>query len=320
MHREINNILIAGIGGVGGYFGGRIAAGLTAKPENQRQKVYFLARGAHLQAIKRDGLLLKPGQGPELRCRPEMATDTLNRIPAPDLALVSVKSYDLAGLMEGLSGIITGETLIIPLLNGVDIYERIREILPAAIILPAGVYVSGNITEPGVVVQRGMAGTLFCGPDPQHTDYDYQHLTGFFQGLDINFQWHENPFYQIWEKYIFIASFGLVTAYSGEPFGGVLADARLKELVQQVVQEIIALAQARGIKLKEDVADSVITKARAFPYETKSSYQRDIEADRRNEGDIFAGTILRFGRDSGVPTPVTGELYSAIEKKKGKGL
>jgi len=86
------------------------------------------------------------------------------------------------------------------------------------------------------------------------------------------------------------------------------------------MQEIIALAQARGIKLKEDVADSVITKARAFPYETKSSYQRDIEAGRRNEGDIFAGTILSFGRDSGVPTPVTGELYLAIEKKKGKGL
>lgn len=320
MYREINNILIAGIGGVGGYFGGRIVDSIADKPENQRQKVYFLARGAHLQAIKRDGLLLKPGQGPELRCRPELATDTLDRIPSPDLVLVSVKSYDLIGLIEGLSGIITGDTMIIPLLNGIDIYERIREILPAAIILPAGVYVSGNITEPGVVVQRGMAGTLFCGPDPQHGDYDYQRLAGFFQGLDINFQWYENPFYPLWEKYIFIASFGLVTAYSGESFGGVLADAGLKKLVQQVMQEIIALAQARGIRLKEDVADSVITKARAFPYETKSSYQRDIEAGRRNEGDIFAGTILRFGRDSGVPTPVTGKLYSAIENKKGKGL
>ena len=320
MQREINNILVAGIGGVGGYFGGRIAGSLADKPENQRQKVYFLARGAHLQAIKRNGLLLKPGQGPELRCRPELATDTLARIPSPDLVLVSVKSYDLAGLIDGLSKIITERTLIIPLLNGIDIYERIREILPAAIILPAGVYVSANITEPGVVVQRGMTGTLFCGPDPQHANDDYQHLTGFFQGLDINFQWYENPFYPLWEKYIFIASFGLVTAYSGEPFGGVLADARLKELVQQVIQEIITLAQARGIRLKEDVVDSVITKARAFPYETKSSYQRDIEAGRRNEGDIFAGTILRFGRNSGVPTPVTGELYSAIEKKKGKGL
>ncbi len=320
MHREINNILIAGIGGVGGYFGGRIAAGLADKPENQRQKVYFLARGTHLQAIKRNGLLLKPGHGPELRCRPELATDTLDRIPTPDLVLVSVKSYDLAGLMDGLSGIITGDTMIIPLLNGIDIYERIREILTAAIILPAGVYVSANVAEPGVVVQRGMAGTIFCGPDPEHGGNDYQHLAGFFQGLDINFQWYENPFYPLWEKYIFIASFGLVTAYSGESFGGVLADARLEELVMQVIQELIALAQARGIRLKEDVADSVITKARAFPYETKSSYQRDIEADRRNEGDIFAGTILRFGRDSGVPTPVTGELYSAIEKKKGKGL
>ncbi len=319
MHREINNILIAGIGGVGGYFGGRIAASLADKPENQRQKVYFLARGAHLQAIKRDGMLLKPGQGPELRCRPELATDRLDHIPSPDLVLVSVKSYDLTGLMEGLSRIITRATMIIPLLNGVDIYERIREILPAAIILPAGVYVSGNITEPGVVVQRGLAGTLFCGPDPEHGNYDYQHLAGFFKGLDINFQWHENPFYQIWEKYIFIASFGLVTAYSGEPLGGVLADSRLIELVQQVMQEIIALAQARGIKLKEDVVDSVINKVRTFPYETKSSYQRDIEAGRRNEGDIFAGTILRFGRDSGVPTPITGELYSAIENKKGKG-
>ncbi len=163
MHREINNILIAGTGGVGGYFGGRIAGSLVDKPENQRQKVYFLARGAHLQAIKRDGLLLKPGQGPELRCRPALATDRLDQVPSPDLVLVSVKSYDLPGLMDGLSGIITGDTLIIPLLNGIDIYKRIREILPAAIILPAGVYVSANIIEPGVVVQRGMAGTLFCG-------------------------------------------------------------------------------------------------------------------------------------------------------------
>lgn len=320
MYREISNILVAGIGGVGGYFGGRIAGSLADKPENQRQKVYFLARGAHLQVIKRDGLLLKPGQGPEIRCRPELATDTLDQIPSPDLVLVSVKSYDLAGLLDGLSGIITEDTLIIPLLNGIDIYERIREILPAAIILPAGVYVSANIVEPGVVIQYGMAGTLFCGPDPQHADNDYQYLAGFFRGLDINFQWNENPFNPIWEKYIFIASFGLVTAYSGEPFGGVLADARLKELVLQVIREIISLAQAKEIKLKEDVADSVITKARAFPYETKSSYQRDIEAGRRNEGDIFAGTILRFGRDSGVSTPVTEELYSAIEKKKGKGI
>jgi len=115
---------------------------------------------------------------------------------------------------------------------------------------------------------------------------------------------------------ILIAGMGGVGGY----FGGVLADAGLKELVQQVIQELIALAQARGIRLKEDVADSVITKARAFPYETRSSYQRDIESGRRNEGDIFAGTILRFGRDSGVPTPVTGELYSAIEKKTGRGL
>jgi len=224
MPKEIKNILIAGIGGVGGYFGGRIAGSLADKAEKQRQKVYFLARGAHLQAIKRDGLLLKPGQGPELRCRPELATDTHDQIPSPDLVLVSVKSYDLPGLIDGLSGIITGETLIIPLLNGIDIYERIREILPAAIILPAGVYVSANISKPGVVVQRGKAGTLFCGPDPQHGNYDYQHLAGFFQGLDINFKWYENPFYSIWEKYIFIASFGLVTAYSGESFGGVLAD------------------------------------------------------------------------------------------------
>jgi 2-dehydropantoate 2-reductase len=185
--------------------------------------------------------------------------------------------------MEGLSGIITGDTLIIPLLNGIDIYERIREILPTAIILPAGVYVSANIAEPGVVVQLGLAGTLFCGPDPEHAEDNYQHLAGFFQSLDINFQWHENPFYPIWEKFVFIASFGLVTAYSSETFGGVLADARLKELVKKVMAEIICLAKARGIMLKDDVADSVITKARAFPYETKSSYQRDIEADRRNE-------------------------------------
>jgi 2-dehydropantoate 2-reductase len=319
MQREIGNILVAGIGGVGGYFGGRIAAGIAAGSDKKGQKVYFLARGAHLQAIQRNGLLLKPGQGAELRCRPELASDKLEQIPSPDLVLVSVKSYDLAGLAAGLSGIITGETVIIPLLNGVDIYERIREILPKAVVLPAGVYVSANIAEPGVVVQRGKAGTIFCGPDPEHGDHDYQHLASFFRDLDINFQWYENPFYAIWEKYLFIASFGLVTAYSGRSFGGVLADAGLKELVRQVIEEIIALAQARGIRLKKDAVDEVMNKAGTFPYETRSSYQRDIEAGGRNEGDIFAGTILRFSRDSGVPTPVTGELYQAIERKS-RGL
>ena len=117
---------------------------------------------------------------------------------------------------------------------------------------------------------------------------------------------------------MFIAAFGLVTAAHRADFGRVLASPQLSRQARAVMEEIVRLAAARGVALPADVAESSLRAAASFPPETRTSYQRDIEArSARNEGDLFAGTILRLGRERGVPTPVTAELAAAIGRSPG---
>jgi len=311
---EIKNICIYGVGGVGGYFGGKIALGLS-RIRNTTKRVFFIARGAHLDEIKKNGLILNTSEERGIICRPHLATDSIDEIPVPDLCLICVKSYDLDGAIKALTRKIKDETIIIPLLNGVDIYERIRGILNKGIILPACVYVGTHIEKPGVVTQKGGDGIILCGYDPGFPDFNNQEIIRFFDEMKIRFEWHDNPHTPIWEKYVFIAPFGLVIAHSEKTLGEVIADKGLKELVQRVMREVVSIAKRLGIDLPEDIENKSVEKAGNFPPETKTSYQRDIETKGKlNEGDLFGGTIIRLGEKTGVPTPVTRSIYHEIRR------
>jgi len=314
MKDTIKNICIFGIGGVGGYFGGRIASTITRDGDEAR-KVFFIARGRHLQEIKRNGLLLNTPQQAGMVCKPSLATDNIGEIPAPDLCLMCVKSYDLSTAGTALAKNIRDNTVIIPLLNGVDIYERMRENVSMGIVLPSCVYVSSSRETPGVVTQRGNQGVIVCGGDPHYPDFDPAEVVDLFNQAGITFQWHEDPYPAIWEKFIFIASFALVTAHAGKTLGEVMSDTRLQELTRSIIEEIVSIAQRLGIKLPEDIVLSSLNKATIFPFETKTSYQRDIEEKGRHEGDLFGGTIVRMGKRLGVSTPVTQSVYEDIQGK-----
>ncbi len=305
-------IWVYGVGGVGGYFGGKIAHAIE-EGRLAGKEVFFIARGLHLQEIKRHGLVLNTSSETGVVCRPHRATDRVDELPAPDLCLVCVKSYDLDGAMQALARKIKDDTVVVPLLNGVDIYERIRGVVERGIVLPACVYVGTHIEKPGVVTQRGGDGIILCGADPQRPDAAPHSLTGVFGEAGISFEWREDPYRAIWEKYLFIASFGLVTAMSGKPLGMVLSDDGLRALVRAIMQEIAEIAARKGIRLAEDAIDASMAKAADFPSETRTSYQRDVETrGARNEGDLFGGTILRMGKAFGVDTPVTKSVYGAI--------
>ena len=152
------NISIIGTGGVGGYFGGK----LCKHAGDYQGAVHFIARGDHLKAIKRDGLFVKTSGEGEWLCRPATATDTIDDLPLLDVCLVCVKSYDLHDVLYRLCDRIHDDTLILPLLNGIDIYQRIRESITNACVFPACVYVGTHIEAPGRVTQRvwGMYNTL----------------------------------------------------------------------------------------------------------------------------------------------------------------
>jgi len=312
---SLDTICVYGVGGVGGYFGGKITHAIARNPQSTT-RVFFIARGMHLEKIPEHGLILNTEEHKGLVCRPSIATDDVRKIPQPDLYLLCVKSYDLDDAVRAVSRNIGAKTVVIPLLNGVDIRERIRKTLRKGIVLPSCVYVGTHIERPGVVTQRGGGGIILSGKDPQHPDFDPTEITALFDDLSIPFQWHDDSYPAIWGKYIFISAFGLVTAYTGKTLTEVMADPEAARMTGQVMEEIVAIAGRKGILLPEDIVGTSLTKAYTFPPETKTSYQRDIEVrGRKNEGDLFGGTIIRLGAQLGVPTPVTQSIFSGIEER-----
>ncbi|MGE5415745.1 MAG: ketopantoate reductase family protein [Acidobacteriota bacterium] len=307
------NICVYGVGGVGGYFGGKIAHGLHRSKSDQYQ-IHFVARGEHLQEIKDKGLLLNTSEE-SLVCVPHSATSDITELSPPDLVLVCVKSYDLDHSLRQIALNIKDETIILPLLNGVDIYDRVRNIIKTGIVLPACVYVGTHIEKPGVVTQAGGDGLLLMGLDPHYEEFVPEQLLDLFDFTDVKYRWQSDPQPAIWEKFLFISAFGLITACHGRSIGEVIADAELKEQVRGVMAEVLELSKAKGINLPVDIIEKSLQKAGNFPFEARTSYQRDIESGRKcNEGDLFGGTILRLANEYGLELPITCDTFLGISK------
>jgi 2-dehydropantoate 2-reductase len=305
-------ICIYGVGGVGGYFGGKIAQILKNHPEFNH-KLYFIAGGSHLKCIQKNGLLLKLDGNKSCVCVPDLATDNVDYIPNIDLLFVCVKSYDLDDAIKAVLSKIHSSTIIIPLLNGITIYERIRKITSRGIILPACVYVGTHIESPGVIVQKGGEGKIMIGPDNENPDISYDQVLTLLNMLEIKFEWHNNPEIPIWTKYLFIASYGLVCAGTEKTIGQVYEDNQLKNDVSSIMKEILLIANKENIELPEDILNSSLKKAQQFPFETKTSFQRDIEIKgKRNENDIFGQAIIELGKKHGVSTTITKKYNSMI--------
>jgi 2-dehydropantoate 2-reductase len=305
----IKHIGIIGAGGVGGYFGGKLCL-------NSAANVYFIARGSHLKAIQEQGLLLSSNQE-EFICKPTLATDRFTDLPVLDLAFICVKSYDLDAVLHQAKCFISEETILIPLLNGVDIYERIREIAPASRILPACVYIGAHIEKPGKVVQKGGSCILTFGPDPARRDWAPQEIFCLFDESNIRYQWVGDSFPAIWTKFLFIAPFGLVTACYDQTIGQVRESKELTKLALSVMQEVLNLAKKKGIHLPPSILADILITVKNFPYETRTSFQRDFtDPDKPDERDVLGGTLVRLGRKYGVPTPVAEDLLNRLQRQK----
>ena len=310
MSKMIKSVCVYGIGGVGGYFGGRIAHKISKG--NRAIQVYFIGRGEHLKAIQQHGLNLITDKE-EFICFPNIATDNIRHIPTPDLYLLCVKGYDLDNAVVSISKNISADTIILPLLNGVDIYERIRKSLQKAIVTPASVYVSSSIEKPGTVRQTGPEGHVVFGKDPKHLNYDYRYLIEFFNEMGISHTWYDNPYPAIWEKYIFITAFSLMTAYSEKTIGGILADDKLKRMTENIMKEVVLIGKAKNVDFEPDIVEKTLQKAKTFPYEAKTSFQRDFrKGNNRHEGDIFGGTLIRFAKEQNIPIPTITDVYGEL--------
>ncbi|MBN2104524.1 2-dehydropantoate 2-reductase [bacterium] len=310
----IKNIGIIGVGGVGGYFGGRLVTGLSHNPAI---KIYFIARGAHLEAIQNHGLILSTAKRGEMICEPELATDQIEKLPILDICMVCVKSYDLKNTMVRLKSVIHANTLVIPLLNGVDIYERIRSVLNEGIVFPGCVYVGTHIEQPGKVVQQGGACKILFGKDPEHPNLVPREIFRLLDQSGIQYQWLDDPYPEIWKKFLFIAAFGMVGACYDRTLGQIMQDESFTRDVQSIMYEIVNVAQQKGVCLRDAEVKEALQKAEQFPPDAKCSFHRDFEqADKPDERDLFGNTIIRMAETLNVHVSVTCRISDRLGSLK----
>jgi 2-dehydropantoate 2-reductase len=311
------NVCVVGVGGVGGYFGGKLAHTFSSKPDSP-VNIFFVARGKHLEAIKTNGLILKSPEFGSMTCRPTLAADRISELPPTDIFLICVKGYDLMDVAVSLRAQIKQNTVILAPLNGADIRERLRGKIRTGIILPACVYISSRIEEPGIVVHIGKAAKMIFGRDQDRPDYTPHELFRLFEKSSIDYEWKEDANPAIWEKYMFIASFGLISARYNRTLGEILEEPSLKEEVAQIVKEIWAIAVKRNIALPDGIVDLSLKKATIFPRDTQTSLQKDIHQKKgKSELELFGGTIMDLGKKMGVSTPTTQKIYRELLKIQG---
>jgi len=312
---NIKNICVYGVGGVGGYFGGQLCRGLLSPHHRQdnEYRVYFVARGRHYEEIRSGGLTLDAeGQG-KVKIKPYAAVNAVALIPPADIYIICTKSYDICAAVESIKDRLTKDTVILPLLNGINIYEKIRSVSHEGIVLPACVYIASYVEKPGTVRQQGPEGRIVFGRDPRNYSHTPNEILELFRSTGIRYQWVDDPYPLIYEKYMLICSFALVTARYGVTMGRVIEDSSLKNILVNIMLEIRSIAEKKGIKMSEDIIEKCIDVVKKYPADTKTSFQRDVEQMKEhNEGELYADTILRAGEELGIQTPFT-RLVSSFE-------
>jgi len=311
------HIVVVGLGGVGGYFGFKIN---QINEATGKYTVSFVARGETYEKVKENGLTLLSPEHSNPQTHPNAIVQNISDIKNPDLVLICVKEYDLENVCKQLLPVINKDTILLPMMNGADIYDRIRTIIPDHTVLPTCVYVASHIKERGIVEHKGNAGKIIVGRDPEHFSTPVEWVTDLLSESKIEFEFKDNSMNAIWTKFIFIASFGLVTAKHNSSMGAVCNDKGQNDEAAGIMNEIKLIAAKKGIDLQEDIVHATFEKASTFPYETPTSLQLDINSGKKdNELELFAGAVIKYGSEVGVETPFTQKIYSEIKNKISLG-
>jgi 2-dehydropantoate 2-reductase len=303
-------IVVAGIGGVGGYFGGLLAK----RYENGAAiEICFLARGEHLNKIRKNGLKVIHGQN-EFVAKPALAVDNADEIGIADFILVCTKSYDLDATIEQLRPCINENTILIPLLNGVESVKRIKKILPETTVLEGCVYIVSSVKEAGVIDNSGINQKLFFGPGTINTDR-LQWLEKIMLDAGIEATLSDSISTIVWEKFIFIASIATATSYFNCSIGKLLEEN--EGTLAQLIEEVKLIAVAKGISFNPEITANIVNYNKLLPYNSTSSMHRDYQnLKQKTEVETLTGYLVRAGKEYGVETPTFDKAYSYLITRK----
>lgn len=309
LNNDSMNIVIYGTGGVGGYFGARLAqAGNT---------VTFIARGKHLEAIQKNGLQLISPKGDYL-VFPANATDNITEVTDIDLILVCVKTWQLEAAAKEINKVLNEKTMVISLLNGVNNADVLGSIIDKKHLLGGLCKVVSKIEDFGVINHISFEPTIVFGElDNAKTERAFL-LEILFSNAGITTKLAENIQLEIWSKFLFISTISAIGALTRVTIGEMIASHEIKELMRQTAEEIVAVAKAKGIYLSDYLVEQQFKIIESQPYNTTSSLQRDMMEGKPSELEAQNGTVVKMGIELGVPTPVNDFIYYCLLPQEKK--
>ncbi len=306
-------IAIVGLGGVGGYFGGMLAKYYAYNPEVE---IYFVARGEHLRKIKENGLKLITENG-TFQIFPKLATDNVAEIGIVDYIIMTPKSYDLDSTIAQIKPIIEPDTVILPLLNGIDNSERIRALLPETQVWDGCCYIVAKINEPGVVENSGSVHRLLFGNQNQ-TSVRLLSFEKILKTAGLEVEFHTDILTAIWKKFLFISSSASLTSYFDVSYGALLTDELRKKTLNDILAEFLLVANAEGITLDKSDVEKLIHQIESLPFETSTSMHRDFKAGKNTEVHSLTGIVVKLGKKHGIATPTYEKVYNSLTERMKK--
>jgi 2-dehydropantoate 2-reductase len=299
---------------VGGYYGGMLAKRYAEDPQVE---IYFVARGQHLKKVQENGLTLITENG-TFQVFPTLATDNVSEIGTADYIIMTPKSYDLDSTVAQIKPIVGSNTVILPLLNGIDNSDRIRALLPGTEVWQGCCYIVARLNEPGVVESSGGLHRFNFGYEHKQTNQRLSAFETLLKDAGIDAYLHEKIMHVIWTKFFFISATASLTSYFDVSFGALLTDDIRKTTLVNLLEELLLVANAEGAEIERTVIDKVIRQLEKLPFETTASMHSDFQAGKNTEVHGLTGVVVELGKKHGIATPTYEKVYAELKNRMKK--
>lgn len=302
-------IAMMGSGGIGGYFGGRMAAAGA--------DVTFVARGRHLDAMREAGLRLDSRDIGNAIISPVNATDDPASVAPVDYVIIGVKLWDTENAGRAILPMLGPETAVLSLQNGVDCDDILAPIVGRERLISGVAFIASSISEPGVIRHIGTMQRIVMGEPGGRDSARLVALQDMMLKAGITAEISDDIQRTLWEKFVFLVGLSSVTTLMRTTLGPIRENRESREFLFNVMREAVAVGRAWGVNLPMDFAETRLPFADGLPYDMTSSMHHDFEAGNKLELPWLAGTVVRLGREAEVETPACQAVYAALLPKAG---
>jgi 2-dehydropantoate 2-reductase len=304
-------IAVMAAGAVGGYFGARLAAA--------GHEVHFIARGAHLEAIRNNGLKVESTLG-NLHLKDAKVTDDPKSVGPVDIVLFAVKLWDTEKAGQQARPLVGPNTRVITLQNGIDSVERLAPILGADHLVGGATYLATVISSPGVISHTSQFARIRCGRLDGRPDAVLAVYVEQMKAANIDITLSDQMLVETWKKFVLLSGTSGITASTRQPLGPIRDDPDMRAFFFKLMGEAMAVGNASGVALPADFPHELEQSVASFPPNMKASMANDLESGNRLELDWLAGKVVALGRELGVATPANEAVYAILKPyRMGRG-